>query len=59
MTAGMGLEIIMLRDTSQSVKDEHHKISLLRGISEQNKLMNETEPEAWRHTPDYRPQMGG
>ena len=31
-TAQMELEMIMLRERSQSVKDKYHRISLMRGI---------------------------
>ena len=46
------LEIIMLREISQSEKDRYHMIALICGIFEQNKLMNEIETEAWIHGTD-------
>ena len=41
-----------LGETNQSVKDKYHIISPIRGINEQNKLMNKIEPQAWKHGTD-------
>ena len=52
VTASLELESIMLSEICQVVKDKYHMISPISGINEQNKLMNKTEPQAWKHGTD-------
>ena len=48
----MDLEFIILSEINESEKDKCHVISLNVGSSEQNKLMNKIETEAWIHGTD-------
>ena len=48
VTAWMEVEVTILSEINQPVKDKYHMISLIRGSNEQNKVMSKTEPDTWK-----------
>ena len=56
----MDLELIVLSEISQSEKDKYHRMSLIRGIYEQNKQNRNGGMDTWNKlTPVRGERQGG